>query len=77
MPVQRYESEPVDVAPLGEPLKFEFSGKVAKNRLFKAAMAEDLATWSPKILEERGIPTKETIELYRRYTFINNEYYVG
>ncbi len=66
MPVGRYESAPVDVEPLGQPLKFEFSGKVAKNRFFKAAMAEDLATWSPKNIEERGIPTKETIELYRR-----------
>lgn len=67
MPVARYESAPVDVEPLGQPLKFEFSGKVAKNRFFKAAMAEDLATWSPKNIEERGIPTKETIELYRRW----------
>ncbi|KAI1085214.1 NADH:flavin oxidoreductase/NADH oxidase-like protein [Whalleya microplaca] len=67
MPVLRYESEPVDVSPLGQPLKFEFSGKVAKNRFFKAAMAEDLASWDPKNLEARGIPTKETIELYRRW----------
>ncbi|XXH03649.1 hypothetical protein Hte_010054 [Hypoxylon texense] len=67
MPVARYESAPVNVEPLGQPLKFEFSGKVAKNRFFKAAMAEDLATWSPKNLEERGIPTKESIELYRRW----------
>ncbi|KAL7623489.1 hypothetical protein AAE478_007171 [Parahypoxylon ruwenzoriense] len=67
MPVQRHESAPVDVDPLGRPLKFEFSGRTAKNRFFKAAMAEDLATWSATKLEERGIPTKESIELYRRW----------
>ncbi|KAI1372879.1 NADH:flavin oxidoreductase/NADH oxidase-like protein [Hypoxylon crocopeplum] len=67
MPAKRYESAPVDVEPLGQPLKFEFSGRVAKNRFLKAPMAEDLATWSPKNIEERGIPTKETIELYRRW----------
>ncbi|OTA70716.1 FMN-linked oxidoreductase [Hypoxylon sp. EC38] len=67
MPVKRYESAPVDVAPLNEPVKFEFSGKVAKNRFYKASMAEDLASWSPRNVEERGIPTKEMIELYRRW----------
>ncbi|KAI0019244.1 NADH:flavin oxidoreductase/NADH oxidase-like protein [Xylariomycetidae sp. FL0641] len=67
MPIARYESKPVDVSPLGQPLEFEFSGRVAKNRFFKAAMAEDLATWHPTNLEERGIPTQESIELYRRW----------
>ncbi|RFU25204.1 hypothetical protein B7463_g11138, partial [Scytalidium lignicola] len=32
----------------------------------KSAMTEGLATWSPKDIEKRGIPTSETIELYRR-----------
>ncbi|KAI1502229.1 hypothetical protein F5X99DRAFT_427620 [Biscogniauxia marginata] len=67
MPTARYESKPVDVSPLAQPLKFEFSGRVAKNRLFKAAMVETIATWHPKNREERGIPTKELIELYRRF----------
>ncbi|KAI0540599.1 NADH:flavin oxidoreductase/NADH oxidase-like protein [Xylaria digitata] len=67
MPVTRYESAPVDISPLAQPLKFEFSGRTAKNRFFKAAMAEGLATWHPTNLEERGIPTKELIELYRRW----------
>ncbi|KAI1773414.1 NADH:flavin oxidoreductase/NADH oxidase-like protein [Hypoxylon cercidicola] len=67
MPISRYESAPANVEPLGQPLKFEHSGKVAKNRFFKAAMAEDLATWSATNIEERGIPTKDTIELYRRW----------
>ncbi|KAF3058210.1 NADPH dehydrogenase [Daldinia childiae] len=65
MPVRRHDSAAVDVAPLGQPLKFEFSGKVAKNRFYKASMAEDLASWSVENFEERGIPTKELIELYR------------
>ncbi|KAI2466664.1 NADH:flavin oxidoreductase/NADH oxidase-like protein [Annulohypoxylon bovei var. microspora] len=67
MPVNRYDSAPADVALLGQPLKFEFSGRVAKNRFYKASMIEDLATWSPTNIEERGIPTKESIELYRRW----------
>ncbi|OTB01445.1 hypothetical protein M426DRAFT_64004 [Hypoxylon sp. CI-4A] len=64
---ERYQSDPVDVAPLGQPLKFEFSGRTAKNRLYKASMGECLASWSPKNPEERGIPTKELIDLYRRW----------
>ncbi|KAI1207380.1 NADH:flavin oxidoreductase/NADH oxidase-like protein [Annulohypoxylon truncatum] len=67
MPVNRYESVPSPISLLGQPLKFEFSGRVAKNRFYKASMIECLATWSPTNLEERGIPTKELIELYRRW----------
>ncbi|KAI0389962.1 NADH:flavin oxidoreductase/NADH oxidase-like protein [Xylariaceae sp. FL0594] len=67
MPVLRYESGPADVSRLAEPLKFEFSGRTAKNRFFKAAMSEGLATWHPTEIEKRGIPTKELIELYRRW----------
>ncbi|KAI5860793.1 NADH:flavin oxidoreductase/NADH oxidase-like protein [Durotheca rogersii] len=69
MPARRYEGapSPAGAAPLAQPLTFEFSGKVAPNLLKKAAMAEDLATWSARNLEERGIPTPEMIELYRRW----------
>ncbi|KAH9900298.1 NADH:flavin oxidoreductase/NADH oxidase-like protein [Xylariomycetidae sp. FL2044] len=67
MPVRRYESAPADVQVLGQPITFPFSGTTSKNRFKKAAMAEDLATWSPTVLEDRGIPTKESIELYKRY----------
>ncbi|KAI1331750.1 NADH:flavin oxidoreductase/NADH oxidase-like protein [Xylariaceae sp. FL0255] len=67
MPVARHESAVVDVSPLAEPLKFEFSGKTAKNRFLKAAMAEGSATWHATKLDERGIPTKELVELYRRW----------
>jgi hypothetical protein len=66
MPVKRYQSGPADVSRLAEPLTFEFSGRTAKNRFFKAAMAEAIATWHPTDIEKRGIPTKELIELYRR-----------
>ncbi len=67
MPVTRYDSAEVDREPLGRPLTFAFSKRTAKNRLMKAAMEERLGTWDEKILEKRGLPTKELIELYRRY----------
>ncbi|KAK8060537.1 hypothetical protein PG996_010467 [Apiospora saccharicola] len=67
MLVRRWPGAPVDVSPLAQPLVLEPSGRVIKNRILKAAMAEDLATWSAKNIQKRGIPTKETIELYRRW----------
>ncbi|KUI63070.1 NADH oxidase [Cytospora mali] len=64
----RYETKNIaDTSRLARPLKFDFSNKTAPNRFMKAAMAEDLATWDPKIHEARGVPTKELIELYRRW----------
>lgn len=69
MPI-RYEApegEAVSVDALGQPLTFHFAQRTAKNRFLKAAMAEALATWSPTQLEERGIPTPELVELYRRW----------
>ncbi|KAH7303283.1 NADH:flavin oxidoreductase/NADH oxidase [Stachybotrys elegans] len=67
MPVQRWPAVPADVLPLAQPLKLEPSGKIAKNRLMKASMAEGLATWSAKDISARGIPTKETIKLYQSW----------
>ncbi|KAL8382436.1 hypothetical protein RB595_006291 [Gaeumannomyces hyphopodioides] len=67
MPQQRVESERVDPSPLGQPLKFEFSGKTAKNRFLKAAMTERLSTWDPKELSKRGVPTPELARVYRRW----------
>ncbi|KAI1814446.1 NADH:flavin oxidoreductase/NADH oxidase-like protein [Poronia punctata] len=67
MPVKRYESDPADVSRLAQPLEFEFSGRTAKNRFFKAAMAEGLASWHATDVQARGIPTKELVELYRRW----------
>ncbi|KLO85151.1 NADH oxidase [Fusarium fujikuroi] len=64
---RRFSTEPADASPLGQPLKFEFSGKTAKNRFMKAAMTERLSTWDPKVLEKRGVPTPELINVYRRW----------
>ncbi|KAL2878880.1 hypothetical protein SGCOL_005848 [Colletotrichum sp. CLE4] len=63
----RYESSPASPEPLARPLTFPFSGKTAKNRLLKSAMAESLATWSPTEPSKRGIPTTELVEVYRRW----------
>ncbi|KAK7423067.1 hypothetical protein QQZ08_009234 [Neonectria magnoliae] len=53
--------------PLSAPLTFEFSGRAAKNRFLKAAISERLATWDPKEPEGRGFPTKELINVYRKW----------
>ncbi|KAK3114700.1 hypothetical protein LTR53_006711 [Teratosphaeriaceae sp. CCFEE 6253] len=66
-PAARYESEDVDASPLGKPLKYEFSGKTAPNRFMKGAMTERLSSWDPKNLEARGIPSKQLINVYRRW----------
>merc|ERR1711939_148018 len=63
----RYESENVSAEPLGQPLKFEFSGKTASNRFIKGAMTERLSSWDPKNLEARGIPSKDLVNVYRRW----------
>lgn len=67
MAPQRFEAKDVDPSPLGQPLKFDFSGLTAKNRFMKAAMTERLSTWDPQELEKRGIPTPELINAYRRW----------
>ncbi|KPM39111.1 hypothetical protein AK830_g7462 [Neonectria ditissima] len=74
MSSQRYNSGPADPAPLGSPLHFSVSGKTAQNRLMKAAMAENLSTWDPKIFEARGVPTAELINVYRRWGEIPNNF---
>ena len=66
-PTQRYESENVSPKPLGEPLKFEFSGKSAPNRFIKGAMTERISSWDPKNFEARGIPSKNLINVYKRW----------
>lgn len=65
--VPRYHSDPVDIAPLAEPLKFEFSGKVAQNRFMKAAMTERLSSWSPTDLPSRGVPSDNLVNVYKRW----------
>ncbi|KAF2087386.1 FMN-linked oxidoreductase [Saccharata proteae CBS 121410] len=63
----RYESDNVDPAPLGQPLKFEFSGLTAQNRFLKGAMTERLSSWDPKKLEARGVPSKNLVKVYERW----------
>jgi 2,4-dienoyl-CoA reductase-like NADH-dependent reductase (Old Yellow Enzyme family) len=64
---QRYPSDNSDASPLAKPLHFEFSGKTAPNRFLKAAMTERLSTWDPKSNEERGIPTSDLQNVYKRW----------
>lgn len=48
----RVDSEAgLDISALAQPLKFEFSGKTAKNRFLKAPMTERLCRWND---EEKG-----------------------
>jgi 2,4-dienoyl-CoA reductase-like NADH-dependent reductase (Old Yellow Enzyme family) len=63
----RYESDTSDASPLGKPLTFEFSGKTARNRFLKAAMTERLSSWDPKDFKKRGIPSKNLINVYKRW----------
>lgn len=63
----RYQSEDEDVSLLARPLQFEFSGRTAQNRFLKAAMTERLASWDPKDFKKRGIPSKNLINVYRRW----------
>lgn len=63
----RYESDSKDASPLGQPLKFEFSGRTAPNRFLKAAMTERLSSWDPKDFKKRGIPSKNLINVYKRW----------
>lgn len=49
-PGQRYESELVEVSPLGQPLSFDFSCKSAQNRFMKAAMTERLSSGILRLL---------------------------
>lgn len=67
MSTVRYNGEAVDPSPLGQPLQFVFSGRTAPNRFLKGAMSERLATFTPSDLENRGIPTQESINLYRNW----------
>lgn len=67
MAPKRVLSDKVDPSPLAQPLKFEFSGKTAKNRFLKASMTERLSSWDPKVLEKRGVPSKELLNVYQRW----------
>ncbi|KAH8802409.1 hypothetical protein F5884DRAFT_903102 [Xylogone sp. PMI_703] len=60
----RYTSASSEASALAQPLKFKFSGLEASNRFLKAATTERLGTWNTK-RESIGIPTNESIELYK------------
>ncbi|KAF7881255.1 hypothetical protein EAF00_011928 [Botryotinia globosa] len=63
----RYESSSSDASPLGKPLKYEFSGKVAPNRFLKGAMTERQSSWDPKDFKSRGIPSTNLVNVYKRW----------
>ncbi|KAH6614316.1 hypothetical protein C7974DRAFT_368636 [Boeremia exigua] len=63
----RHESDSKDASALSKPLKFEFSGRTAPNRFLKAAMTERMSSWDPEVLEARGIPSKDLINLYSKW----------
>ncbi|KAI0433931.1 hypothetical protein F5Y09DRAFT_350060 [Xylaria sp. FL1042] len=63
----RFQSEVADASPLAEPLQFHFCGNTANNRFLKSAITERMATWHPTNLEKRGVPTKELVNVYKRW----------
>jgi 2,4-dienoyl-CoA reductase-like NADH-dependent reductase (Old Yellow Enzyme family) len=67
MSPSHYQSDSSDASPLGKPLKFEFSGRTAKNRFLKAAMTEYLSSWDPKEFSKRGVPSENLINVYKRW----------
>ena len=67
MAPERYQTEHKDVSALGKSLDFAFSKKTAQNRFLKGAMTERLSSWDPKNLEARGVPSKNLINVYRRW----------
>lgn len=67
MAPKRYQSEKKDVSALGKPLDFAFSKKTAQNRFLKGAMTERLSSWDAKNLEARGVPSKNLVNVYRRW----------
>ncbi|KAL8883911.1 MAG: hypothetical protein Q9192_006971, partial [Flavoplaca navasiana] len=66
-PNARYDSDNVDASPLGQPLDFAFSGKTAPNRFLKGAMTERISSWDPKDYDARGVPSKNLINVYKRW----------
>lgn len=63
----RYETSKKDISALGKPLEFAFSKKIAQNRFLKGAMTERLSSWDVENIEARGIPSKELINVYKRW----------
>ncbi|CCO32780.1 hypothetical protein RSOLAG1IB_07268 [Rhizoctonia solani AG-1 IB] len=55
---------PEDARLLGESIQMPFSGRVARSRFLKGAMSERMASWDPKDLSKRGIPSDDLVGLY-------------
>ncbi|OQE43575.1 hypothetical protein PENCOP_c003G05051 [Penicillium coprophilum] len=66
-PTPRFDCANVDPSPLARPLPFTFSGRVAPNRILKGAMSEHLASFSLKIVEERGMPSRQLVQAYKNW----------
>ncbi|KIW36734.1 uncharacterized protein PV06_11030 [Exophiala oligosperma] len=64
---RRFESSSQDASALGEPLTFVFSGRTAPNRFLKGAMTERLSSWDASAKEQRGIPSENLINVYKRW----------
>jgi 2,4-dienoyl-CoA reductase-like NADH-dependent reductase (Old Yellow Enzyme family) len=62
-----YGSAGVDPSPLGQPLEFPVSKRVAINRFLNGAMSEGLATYHETDLSARGIPGKDLAQLYGKW----------
>lgn len=67
MAPERQPAESIDPSPLAQPLHFAFSNTTASNRFLKGAMTERLSSWDATNLKARGIPSKELINVYRRW----------
>ncbi|CAD5205905.1 unnamed protein product [Bursaphelenchus okinawaensis] len=68
MVVKRFEvPEPVDVAILGEELKFRTSGRVARNRFMKAAMSEYVSTFDKEDASKSGHITPVLQNMYEKW----------
>ncbi|KAJ9490825.1 hypothetical protein VN97_g2451 [Penicillium thymicola] len=65
--IPRHGAREVDPVRLREPSQFHFSKRIAPNRLMKAAMTERMSSWSPVDSENRGIPSLELVNLYKRW----------
>ncbi|KAI9925745.1 hypothetical protein ASPWEDRAFT_113609 [Aspergillus wentii DTO 134E9] len=63
----RFPAQHVDPSPLGQPLPFAFSGRVAPNRFLKGAMSERMASFTMEDVAGRGIPTPELVTLYKHW----------
>ncbi|CAE6452506.1 unnamed protein product [Rhizoctonia solani] len=58
---------PEDAELLGQSIQMPFSGRVAKSRFLKGATSERLASWDPKDLSKRGVPSDDLVCLYEAW----------